>query len=343
MNNKEEFEPAEAVEKAAEETAEAPAVTEDTSAEESVAEADAPAADDAEESAEGTQAPDEEEKAKPAEEAEPAAAVEKSEPATAVEPAQKKKKKPFILQAPVMIAFGIVLLALIGYFVYSSFFLHVPQGIIWSADYQNDDGTVVTYYYEFGEDGTMTTTVGSIEIMSSFQEYTYADGSKCMVFYYPIQEFQYGYEARYSITGSRLMHNQEITFTYANGEFFTLREVTEKEDPLELPSEFTPDEKLLGEWHSTFYDVDQYLFINDDGTMQMKLESGEGLNKYVQIVKGTYTIENGSVNFTRYIAKPDVLLLDYSVDGDHLYIAKTDFYRVGGTATPDEATPNEVY
>lgn len=250
-------------------------------------------------------------------------------------PEKAKKKKPFILQTPVIISLGIVLLALIGYLVYSLFFLHIPQGVIWTADYENDDGTTVTYYFEFDEDGTFKTTVGSIELLGCYKEYSNEDG-KSMAFYYNICDFIAGYEAKYTITGSRVLHNQEITFTYGDDVFsFTLHEATDKSSPLELPTEFTPDEDLLGEWYFSYYGVDNYLTFNDDGTMQMKFISGTGENMYTEIDNGTYTIDGSSINFTCYVAQPSVRLYDYEVNGDKLTYAGMTFDRVT-EATPDE-------
>ena len=51
---------------------------------------------------------------------------------------------------------------------------------------------------------------------------------------------------------------------------------------------------------------------------------------------GTYTIDNGSINFTYYVGESIVQPIEYSVDGDVLTFMGMQFTRVGSDATVDE-------
>ena len=263
-------------------------------------------------------------------------AEDESPAETSEEPAEQKKKKkaPFI-QIPVIISIGIVLVALIGYFVYSSFFMHKIEGIIWSLE-EGD----MTYYLEFSEDGICKLTYGAVEETCHYEN-SNVSGENAVCLAYDFMYLYAGYDVKYEITGSRILGNQEITFSYGEDTLeFTMKEVKEKVKPLELPTDFNADEGLLGEWSNSHTDgIEEYLRFNEDGSMENGLIVGSAEDKSYHTLNyyGTYTVTDGTINFTYYIDHSDVVLIDYKLDGDHLTFNNYEFVRVKNDATPDEA------
>ena len=237
-----------------------------------------------------------------------------------------KKKGPFI-QVPVIISICIVLLALIGYFVFTAFFLRVPQGVTWSKDY---DGT--TYYFEFKDNNVFKAYVGSVELTSTYQNADY-EGKNYLMVGADAGDFYSNQAAKYTITGSRILNNQELTISYDDSDenTFTFTQVAGREDPLTLPEGFEPDEELLGSWSFTYYGYDYCtVTFNDDGSMKIDYtQNGVTYN-------GTYTIQDGNVNFTYYVQDYIAQPIEYQVDGDKLIFMEMEFTRVTDEATPDE-------
>ena len=238
---------------------------------------------------------------------------------------EKKKKKHFI-QLPVIISLCLVLLALIGYFTYTLFLLREPEGVLWSTDY---DG--VTYYYEFREDGIFKTYVGSVELTGTFEK-AVESSEHYMTVSVDSGDFYGGQQAKYEITGSRVLNNQEMHVTYEDGKDFTLTQAKEKIGPLELPSDFTPDEALVDTWKFSYLGYEYCTVIfNEDGSMSISYpQNGVTYN-------GTYTIEDGNVNFTYYINENIVQPLAYSIDNDTLTFMDMPFVRASSLATANEA------
>ena len=241
---------------------------------------------------------------------------------TAEEP--KKKKKPFI-QVPVIISLCIVVLALIGYFTFTSFFLREPEGVTWMTTYDE-----VPYYFEFKDGGVVKAHVGSIEITGDYEKFN-NDGESSIIVNAEVGEFYSGSTATYSITGSRILNNQEFNIKYSDDNQFTLTQTSGWQYPLELPSEFVPDEKLFGEWVFTYYGYEYCrVTFNSDGSMKIDYsQNGVAYN-------GVYTVEDGKVNFTFYIGESVVQPIEYTVDGDVLNFMGMNFVRVGSKATVDE-------
>lgn len=311
--------------KAAEETAaEAVETTEDAAAEAVDVTAESPA----EETAVPEDTPAEDEEADDA--GDPADECDKTDDAEAENTPESdekpaKEKKPFILQTPVIISIAIVLLALIGYFVYSAFFFHTPKGAIWMTD---EDGSV--YYFEFLDDGTFITTRGSIEECIPYI-LTTEEGEDTIIFQYPDGESH----LNYTISGARILGNQEMTLSNSYGTYSAdLKQVKEKINPIELPTEFKADEALLGEWELSLGSAVISVTFNEDGSMIYK--TAYDTYGYSQAYNGTYTIENGQVSFTYCTDEPVVELLDYEVDGNNLYFLNMPFVRAGSDASADE-------
>jgi hypothetical protein len=240
---------------------------------------------------------------------------------------QPKKKRPFI-QIPVIVSLCILLLAVIGYFVFNLFFLREPEGVVWMTKY--DD---VPYYFEFREDNVFKSYVGSVELTGTYEKVKDGDNNYLIV-NADAGDFVSGQQATYEITGSRVLCDQVLSCSYGEGSSFSFTQVKQRENPLELPQDFKADEALLGEWVFTFYGY-EYCSVNfnDDGSMQI------GYPQNGVTYNGTYSIEDGKVNFTYYVNDYLVEQIEYTVDGDNLTFMQMNFVRRGTeAATADEAT-----
>ncbi|MEE3493056.1 DUF5640 domain-containing protein [Ruminococcus sp.] len=257
------------------------------------------------------------------------AANEETTDITATEEEQPKKKKTG-LQKPIIIACCIVLVAILGFLGYMAFFLKEPENLTWSNDV-ND----VTYYYEFKSDGTFTGYLGSIEMNGSFQK-TNDENGKTITLDKSFGSFYQGAPATYSIKGSRLFGNQEMSCSYSEEYEFTLKQSKREKKLLDLPENFTADESLVGSWIFKYMNYDIYkVTFNKDGSMVLEfLQDGVKYN-------GIYTIEGSTINFTYYVTDSTVVPIDYAVDGDYLTFMGYQFVREGSeaekAATSDQA------
>lgn len=246
----------------------------------------------------------------------------------AIDEEEKTGKKKLFLQGPVIIACCIVLAAVIGFLAYMAFFLKEPENVTWS-EVVND----MTYYYEFKPDGTFTGYLGSIEVSGSFQKADGEDG-KTLAVSKTFGSFYQNATANYTISGSRLFGNQELTCSYSDEYTFTLNQSKREKDLLDLPEEFTPDEELIGSWVFKYMGYEIYkVTFNEDGSMVMEfVQDGYKYN-------GIYTIEDSTINFTYYTNESVVVPLDYSVNGDSLNFMGYGFVREGSEA--EKATSDQ--
>ena len=246
---------------------------------------------------------------------------------TATEEDQPKKKSG--LQKPIIIACCIVLVAILGFLGYMAFFLKEPENVTWSNDV-ND----VTYYYEFKSDGTFTGYLGSIEMNGSFQK-TNDENGKTITLDKSFGSFYQGAPAAYSIKGSRLFGNQEMSCSYSEEYEFTLKQSKRDKKMLDLPEDFTADEALVGSWIFKYMNYDIYkVTFNKDGSMVLEfLQDGVKYN-------GIYTIDGSTINFTYYVTDSTVVPIDYAVDGDYLTFMGYQFVREGSEA--EKATSDQA-
>lgn len=238
----------------------------------------------------------------------------------------EKKKSP--LQVPVIIACCILVAALLGFLVYYAFFLKEPENVTWTNDVDN-----VTYYYEFKSDGTFTGYLGSIEMNGSFQK-AKAEGNNTVTVDKTFGSFYQNMPATYSIKGSKLFGNQEMTCTYSEDYEFTLKQGKREKKLLDLPQDFTADEDLVGTWIFKYMNYDIYkVTFNKDGSMLLEfIQDGIKYN-------GIYTIDGSTINFTYYVTDSTVVPIDYKVDGDTMTFMGYQFVREGSElekATSDQ-------
>ena len=251
-----------------------------------------------------------------------------------------KKKGPFI-QIPVLISLAIVLLSAIGYFVYSAYFLHLPQEIIWKEE---KDG--ITHYYEFSDDNIFTDTWAMYEMTLSYEELN--EGGKDVIrIYFPdgVKDYEW------SMTGSRLKKNQTLTLSDTDGNpYIHCEQVEAKTSEIDLPSEVQLDSQLTGEWEC-YFDNGQHdrLIFHPDGLMQEVIDSKIYDGRIYQLTFNlTYTTSNGYVFFT-YAPEVDddatgekkiEYINDntaYQIEKGYLIIFRNVYSRVASPATPDEA------
>lgn len=240
---------------------------------------------------------------------------------------QPAKKKRF-LQIPVIISVCIVAAALLGYFIFTAFFLQEPEGVTWSTEV---DGT--PYYFEFENDGTVHVYFGTIEMTSTYQK-TKSDDGNTITTGANIGYFYGGAPATYTISGSRILGNQTLECVYSEDYQFTLYQDTRVETKLDVPEDFTPDEELLGSWSFSYFGYDlMKTTFNADGTMTLEqIQNGVTYN-------GVYTISDSKVNFTFFATENTVIPIEYSVNGDELSFMGYTFVRDGSelaNATADQ-------
>lgn len=245
----------------------------------------------------------------------------------ATEEEQPKKKSG--LQKPIIIACCIVLVAIIGFLGYMAFFLKEPENLTWANDVNE-----VTYYYEFKSDGTFTGYLGSIEMNGSFQK-TNDENGKTITLDKSFGSFYQGAPATYSIKGSRLFGNQEMSCSYSDEYEFTLKQSKREKKLLDLPEDFTADESLVGSWIFKYMNYDIYkVTFNKDGSMVLEfLQDGVKYN-------GIYTIDGSTINFTYYVTDSTVVPIDYAIDGDYLTFMGYQFVREGSEA--EKATSDQM-
>ena len=139
--------------------------------------------------------------------------------------------------------------------------------------------------------------------------------------------FYQGAPAAYSIKGSRLFGNQEMSCSYSDEYEFTLKQSKREKKLLDLPEDFTADESLVGSWIFKYMNYDIYkATFNKDGSMVLEfLQDGVKYN-------GIYTIDGSTINFTYYVTDSTVVPIDYAVDGDYLTFMGYQFVREGSDA-----------
>lgn len=240
----------------------------------------------------------------------------------------KPAKKKRMLQIPVIISLCIVVAALLGYFVFTAFFLKEPEGVTWLSEIEE-----TPYYFEFNNDGTYKAYVGSVEINGTFQK-SKSDEGDTLTVGSNIGNFYASVPATYTISGSRLLGNQTLDCSYGEGYDFTLTQAKREKVDLDLPEDFTPDENLIGSWVFKYYGYDIFrVTFNEDGSMSLE-QVQDGLT-----YNGIYTISDSTVNFTYYVTENKVTPIDYAVDGDSLTFMGYNFVREGSELA--EATPDQ--
>lgn len=274
-------------------------------------------------------------------------ADEDEETETEQEPKPKKKRR---IQTPVIISACLVLAVLIAYFVYTGFFLREPEGVIWATDIPmidsegnpvvDEEGNNVTsrYYFEFDKDNVFKSYMGSYEIEGLYNKEKGTESGDTLSVSVSVGIFQAGIPTPYTITGSKILNNQELHISQYDGSEYTLSQSKLDLPPIELPNDFKPDEKLLGEWVAMDMGVEMCrVNFYDNGYMTIKFL--DYTSNYSLTYKGSYTIEGNTVNFTfNTSSNSSAAPLDYQfIDDNTIYFIGTYFVRPESIATADQA------
>ncbi len=265
--------------------------------------------------------------------------IEEHEEQDSVEEPKKKKKR--FLQIPVIISACLVLLVLLSYFVFTSFLLREPEGIVWTGDVplKDSEGNVVysTYYYEFDKNNEFRAYVGSVEIKGNYSKSNDKEAGKIINVGIPAGVFRMMENTQYEITGSRIFNNQEFKIKYSDGTEFTLKQSKLEKPTIELPEGFVPDSKLIGEWVTNDMGSEVYhVNFGDDGLMSYGVVNNTmnySINYY-----GSYTIDGETINFTHYTSTKGVAapLEYYLVDDNTLFFMGQFFVKAESLATADQ-------
>ena len=248
---------------------------------------------------------------------------ELAETAEAEEAPVKKKKKGF-LQLPVIIALCILVGALVGYFVYTGFLMHEPEGL-WKLE---EEG--VTVFFEFDKDGVAKQYLGTMTEIGYCQKTKGYDGDTLSI---SLDNGFLNGSFGYTVSGSRLLGNQVLTLTYGESDPLEMHQVAKVDEYLTPDKDFVEKEGLTGEWVFDFeeYGVSYKFIFNADGTMI--------LNQYDKFIyEGTYTYTDDSIIFTYYTTEETTTPeIPYEiVDENTLNFMGLECHRAG-TSTADEA------
>lgn len=255
-----------------------------------------------------------------------------------------KKKKSTYLQIPVIISICLVIASLLGYFTYKSVLIKEPEGVIW--EWVSDDDTV--WYYEFKEDNIVKIYSASYEITSDYIKDKDSGKTNKLSLPFPTQLqlgcFVLDEEIDYSVSGIRIAGDQRMTISYSiSGEDheYELSQVSERENVLDLPEDFSADEDLLGEWtnYASSNGVQYTLAFYDDGSCKLNTIYDFDDGTHTEICRNNiYTVDSGELHITYMTDDTNVESYQYSVKDDILYLDGTPiYYRTDSSpSTPDQ-------
>lgn len=263
--------------------------------------------------------------------------------ADAEKPDTVKKKKKFILQTPVIISLGLVVVSLLAFFAYKIFWIAEPEGVLWK--YTSDDEEM-SWYFEFKEDNVFKAYIGkSFELTTRYVKEKNDDQSSTLTILPEEMQamigcFPFGHPVEYTVSGSRLAGAQEMHISYVDDfsnmfgiteeKNYTLTQTKEREPALEPDKDFVEAEELTGEWilKNSSDGSKQTFTFNDDGTMTMewKYKYSDDLEMEM-CYHCTYTVSDQQVMITMNINKTDVAPYDYTIKDGYLYMNDLVFYR----------------
>ncbi len=179
------------------------------------------------------------------------------------------------------------------------------------GDWINRTGDIVAFY-SFEEDGKLTLTTSTLENISGFA----IDPDTDKTFYI----YTYGEDPEQTKTGSLQydVYNEDGVETLkiysenTEGSEFYLQRSELPDDLLKPDENFKYDETLCGEWHND--EKDLALKFGKDGLITLDFSA--------VVYNGTYTAEDGKVDFTYYNSFSEdskaTETFYYQVDGDKL-------------------------
>ena len=234
----------------------------------------------------------------------------------------KKKKSP--VQKTIIIAAIILVVAVIGYFVFYAFFAHSIVG-----DWSYTGSDEFEYHYSFDKSGKVTMTLGTIEFAGEYSTTKTDEGMNTTInLYYG----EIGGDLSYTVSGSKILGNQVLTLK--GGETDKVLTQTGKlnfKEILPVPEDHKVDESLIGEWEYTFedYQVTYKFIFNNDGTMQINQNDSV-------IYNCVYSAESGKITCKFVTTEETEQEIEYSCDGTTLNIMGLTCSRAG------QSTVNQV-
>lgn len=240
---------------------------------------------------------------------------------------QQKKKKKRTIYLPIIISAVIVIGALLGYFIFVTFFTTSEEGT-WV--YQDSEG--MTYYYTFdssAEGNIVTMNVGTVYYYGTYESSVTEESNNLSVTLYA---GEVSGEFTYTVDGYKLFGNSVLTLT--NGEStLTLKQADrpEVDDLIQVDENHKIDEALIGDWEFSFpeYGIKYSLTFNDDGSM---LFNQFDMISYYCV----YTVEDSVIKFSFYGDEKIENELEYSFKGSELIFMDANWTKVD-PASKDEA------
>ena len=209
-----------------------------------------------------------------------------------------KLSKRFLILSVVVAIF----LFLGTYFI---FFYNNINGI-WTTK-SNDIDT----YLNFRNDGTVSFRINSVEV---FGKYELKPDNKVNIDIKLNSSDVLSGEFTYKMNSNFISRKLELKDSSGKVTEYTQG----KEEEIKLPSDFMPNDKILGTWFNKEYNL-EYTFT-DNGIIKRKSSN--------VIITLTYTIDNSKIDFVQNLGRQSQEnAIEYSFNGEKLILAGVEFYR----------------
>lgn len=214
------------------------------------------------------------------------------------------------------------------------------EGVLWEYPSEEEG---VTWYYEFLGDNVFKAYVGNSYVLTCRYEKVQGDDGVNKLTILPDAQsaigcFYLGILMEYTVSGSRLAGEQEMTVTYQiaadeDEQTYTLKQAKDHEPAPEPDKDFTEDKELTGEWVN-YYSMEgntQIFDFQDDGRMTMVYsylypDDVELEMRYNCI----YSLSDQQMTISYQIDEAMTLPFDYSIEDGLLFLGNDlIFYRKG--------------
>lgn len=239
---------------------------------------------------------------------------------------QTSKRKNKYLYPCTIITLVLVLAAVVIYALTSSMLKTSVKGVWISTEVE--EATAANTYLVLTDNNVAYMSLGTMRYLGTYTTDYSDDGEKILTVNIP-----YALQASftYEFEGKNIMALTMDGDTTA----YTFKNVVLPDCSLTVPDDYVRDENLYGTWKDSTYDI-EYTF-RKDGTMLINEAGVVEADCIYNIVDGTIHVE--------YLAG-EVLTMDmeYSVEGDNLYIGVMSFTRIAdekGNPVATEAPSTE--
>lgn len=264
------------------------------------------------------------------------------------------KKKP-MLQKTIVISLIIVCLAAVAALVFGLFFNNDVTGT-WhlvrqvevgseAATSDEADNTLnIDYYFTFNNDGSVTSTIGTVASTGTYTMSKNEDGKSVINIDIYDTLTQYFLNGDYTVEYSgNIFTGKKMKFTMSDNEerSYEFESASYKAPELKREGEFEKKDEIVGKW---IYNTGEFNLIyefNADGTAKYT-EQAMTINPYtyspinVDIeMNGIYDINDDTLTISYFFLEQSSKDITVKADGDVLYINNYPFTREGA-ATPDQ-------